>query len=283
MEKVKKQQILVPVDFSEASLNAITYAIEVARIFKSEISLLNVIENSRKNQTSNDEESIIKERLLPYAKDIIEYNKIIVNIYVVKGNYIKIINSIIESINAIMVIAGLDKKNKHRYFSPKILSTKFRSLRIPILIVQRKPPSHIPFKNIILPVDFRKQSKEKAPWSSYFSKLNGSRIHIVFKEYKDAYFLKQLHNNMVLIKKSFDTMNVNYSIHKVKNINCSIDKYAIAYARMNLADMVVILNTDDFALDDQLFGPAEQRLMLNQEQIPLLCLNPRDDLFIPCV
>ncbi len=283
MEKVKKQQILVPVDFSEASQNAITYAIEVARIFKSEISLLNVIENSRKNQTSNDEESIIKEKLLPYAKDIIEYNKIIVNIYVVKGNYIKIINSIIESINAIMVIAGLDKKNKHRYFSPKILSTKFRSLRIPILIVQRKPPSHIPFKNIILPVDFRKQSKEKAPWSSYFSKLNGSRIHIVFKEYKDAYFLKQLHNNMVLIKKSFDTMNVNYSIHKVKNINCSIDKYAIAYARMNLADMVVILNTDDFALDDQLFGPAEQRLMLNQEQIPLLCLNPRDDLFIPCV
>jgi nucleotide-binding universal stress UspA family protein len=283
LEKVKKQQVLVPVDFSEVSFNAIKYAIEVARIFKSEISLLTVINDNSNKRNIFNEEGSAKDKLLPIAKSIIELYKIPVNVYVVKGNYIKIINSMIEVINAIMIVAGLDKKNKTNYFTPRILSTKFRSLRIPVLIVQKRPPSHIPFKNIILPVDFRKQSKEKAPWSSYFSKLNNSKIHIVFKEYKDDYFLKQLHNNMTLIKKSFDTMTVDYSIYKVKNINCSIDKYAVSYARMNLADLVIILNTDDFAIDDQLFGPAEQRLMLNQEQVPLLCLNPRDDLFIPCV
>jgi hypothetical protein len=283
LEKAKKQQILVPVDFSEVSSNALKYAVEVARIFKCQISLLHVINNKVKSSVEKEEQA--KEKLIPIAKKIIDCYNIPANIYVLKGNYISIINSIIEGINAIMIVVGLDtgKGKKNKYFSAKIISTRFKTLRIPILVVQKKPPSHIPFKNIILPVDFRKQAKEKAPWSSYFSKLNNSKIHVVFKEYKDEYFIKQLHNNIKLIKRSFDTMSVHFSIHKVENINCSIDKYAIAYAKVNLSDMVIILNTDDFAIDDQLFGPAEQRLIANEEQIPVMCLNPRDDLFIPCV
>lgn len=286
MEKAAKQQILVPFDFSEVSVNALEYAVEIARIFKSELSILCVVNKNlgRKNNLLISEEKA-KENLIPIAKKIIENENILTNIYVLSGNLIPIILSIIEKINAIMLVVGLDSKagNKNKYFTANILSTKLKSLRIPILVIQKKQITHLPFKNIILPVDFRKQAKEKAPWASYFSKLQKSKIHVVFKEYKDEYFLRQLHNNMILIKKSFDTMNVDYSIHKVKNINCTIDQYALAYAKVNLSDMVIILNTDDFAIDDQIFGPPEQKLMSNIDGIPVLCINPRDDLFIPCV
>jgi len=283
MDKAKKQQILVPVDFSEASYCAIRYAVEVAKIFKTEISLVSIINAKIKNQYSDD---FIKEKLLTISNLIISDFNILTTTYIFHGIDYVIINNIIDNLHAIMVIAGLNNRQQQdnkSYFTANKIVSKFKELRIPVFVVQNKPPTYLPFKNIILPVDFRKQSKEKAPWAAFFGKLNNSKITIVYKTYKDEYFKKQLSNNLHLIKKSFDTFNVNYEIRKVEKINCSIDKYAVAFADVNLGEMVIVLMTEDFELDDRIFGPPEKKIISNTQQIPILCINPRDDLFIPCV
>jgi hypothetical protein len=40
--------------------------------------------------------------------------------------------------------------------------------------------------------------------------------------------------------------------------------------------------TEHFSLIDFLFGPVENRILGNKKNIPVLCLNAREDIFVLC-
>ena len=50
-------KILVPLDFSQASVDALDYAVRIAEIFKSEIILLHVVETYEFNSSYRDDET----------------------------------------------------------------------------------------------------------------------------------------------------------------------------------------------------------------------------------
>jgi len=43
------------------------------------------------------------------------------------------------------------------------------------------------------------------------------------------------------------------------------------------------MNTAFYSLFDYIAGPPEKTLIVNKFQIPVLCINPRDDLYVMCV
>lgn len=286
MEKeTPRQQVLVPYDFSKASENALVCAIELASLFKCEISIFHALnkKNIRFYADQDDAEKSVRNKLIAIAKDIIENDHILVNVYVFKDEVDHVVNKIYERINAIALIAGLNsEKNKTHYFSPGSVVTDFRNLRIPIIVVHDVLPRRSLFSGMVLPLDFNRESKEKAAWVGHISTLNKTRVSILTRHYKDPYFAASLRSNLALVKKLYKNLNVDYQVVCEADIKSDIDKYAVDYAWYNNGDMIVLMATKELAVDDLLFGMKEKKIIANKYKLPIMLINPRDDLYLPC-
>lgn len=283
----KIQQILVPHDFSDAGKCAVSYGLMLAGIFQCELTLVHILTKKTLQASASPEntEAEARNRLAGVAARLQQNSRVKINAYVLRGPVNEVVKMIVIKINAIIVVAGLNTVNRtpSDYFSPSNLVSDYRELRIPLLIVHNKRPDPGAFDRIILPVDFSRESKEKASWAAYFGKKNSSYITLVHTEYKDAFFSIQLRNNLMLIHKLFSSLNTSYNTHKAERIKSDIERYALSYAKMKDAGMLIITATKDWGIDDFLLGPVEKKIITNEDQLPVMMINPRDDLFVPCV
>jgi len=46
--------------------------------------------------------------------------------------------------------------------------------------------------------------------------------------------------------------------------------------------MVVIMATKEIAVDDFIFGLKEKSIIDNKYKMPVMLINPRDNLYLPC-
>lgn len=284
MSSETKQQIIVPFDFSVAANNALLCARSLATLFSCEISILHFT-GSKKNSTrnSNHDQAGLKRKLSQLASSVMAEQPTIVNVYLLEGKVAEMIRKTYEKLNAIAVVAGLNSQHDHScYFTPGSLVTDYRDLRIPIIVVHDVLPRPGFFEHIIMPVDFKRESKEKAVWGGYISKLKQSSVTIVVRDYHDEYFSASLRNNMALIFKLYENLEVNYQLVREKNIRVAVDKYAIEYAWLNRGDLIVVMATPEVAVDDLLFGFPEKKIVNNKYKLPVMLINPREDLYIPC-
>ena len=282
-DETAKQQVLVPYDFSEAAENALIYGIELARLFTCEVSIIHAISKKHADRNFPDAETTVKASLITLANNIISKHHLMVNVYVFQGEVRDLIDKFYEKINAIAVIAGLNSvKKKTHYFTAGKLVTDYRNLRVPLVVVHDIMPRKTMYSNIVLPLDFNRESKEKSAWAGHISTLNRSKVRILIRKYKDAYFAASLRNNIVLVKKLYENLGVDYEIIKEPDITVDIDKYAVEYAWLNNADLLVIMATKDVAVDDLLLGLKEKKIVDNKYKLPVMLINPRDDLYLPC-
>jgi len=284
-ENKQKQQILVPYDFSKATDNALLCATELAGLFKCEICLFHTINKKISKFYSGEKlsEEVVRKKLTIIAMNIIETHNIQTNVYFFKEEVDKVINKIYEQINAIAVVFGINAKKKpYHYFTPGDISTDYRNLRIPIITVHDELNNKSFFNNIILTLDFNRESKEKSAWAGHISTLNNTKITILTRHYNDSYFAAALRSNMALVKKLYDNLGVVYEIKNEPDIKCDIDKYAVDYAFYNKGEMLVVMATKEIAIDDLLFGLKEKKIINNKYKLPVMLINPRDDLYLPC-
>ncbi len=186
-----------------------------------------------------------------------------------------------EEQNGFICIMEVSKKLGKLNTPKNVLKLAMKS-RIPFLFIQNSAPKEINFKNIVLPIDFQRQSKEKALWASYFSAFNQSIIHVLSATYKDEYYRSQSKNNLVFVERMFENLGTLYQKTNFEKAGFKIDRVAIEYAAKNNFGSVVILGTSDYNIDDMIFGPPELKLIQNPYQIPIIYLNPRSDLFVLC-
>ena len=168
------------------------------------------------------------------------------------------------------------------FFTSNTIVTNYRDLRIPLIVVRDELPRKTIYRHIILPLDFNRESKEKAAWSGYISTLNKSTVYVLSRNYKDAYFAASLRTNIVLVDKLFNNLGVAVEFIKEPDITVDIDKYAVEYAWLNQGDIVVVMATKEISIDDLIMGLKEKRIIENKYKLPIMLINPRDDLYLPC-
>ncbi len=189
--------------------------------------------------------------------------------------------AIAEENNAIMGIIAVDKAKPKLNAARRVLKL-VRKSRIPFLVVQSRATDLTQLKKIVLPVDFLQQTKEKALWASYFSRYYGSIIHAISTPYKDEFYRQHSKNNLKFIERMYNNLEVEYEKVEIAGANHKLDRAAIEFAAANSAGLVVIMTTLDYNIDDLIWGPPELRLIQNPEQVPVLCLNQRNDIYVLC-
>ncbi|NVN95956.1 MAG: hypothetical protein HXX18_11795 [Bacteroidetes bacterium] len=267
----RNQQIIVLTDFSENGNIALEHAIVLSNILEKELSLLCFMQKS-------DDEAILQQKMqaIVKAKNIVAYTNVL------KGNFAKSFNELVPEINAVLTIVCFNNKDTKSDFHPARLLKMFHKSRIPYIFVNNAITDASYYKKIILPVDSTKESKEKVLWASYFGRFNDAELKVMAATVKDEYLLRQLNNNLKFIKKIFDNFEVNFDIIKTSEKQHTIDKAAIRTAAEENAGLVIVLSTKSYSIIDMIKGPRELSIITNNENISVMCLNQRDDLYVMC-
>lgn len=182
--------------------------------------------------------------------------------------------------NTAMFVIGVDKNAKEGFFNVKKAIKLIRQSRFPVMTVTTNHTDTTCYKHILLPLDIERQNKEKALWAGYFSRFYGSVIHILYPKYRDEGLVKLVHDNVAFVEKLYENLEITYEKHETQPQNY-LDAYALEFAPQVNAGASVIMMTRYYTLADVLTGPRERKI-IGSSELPILCINQRDDLYVLC-
>ncbi len=280
MEDSKVQKILIYTDFTEVGERSVLWGIFLAKKFKKELYIIHVINENSYNYFSK--ENIKHEAqgaLLDLSNKITEDHHIKCDFYVEEGCTCTIINSEAERIDAFMILLGTHGKNDPQYLSGSSAIKIIRKSRIPYFVIQKNSPVPDDEKVIVLPMDLRKENKEKVGWATYFAKNVLTNIDILYYKSKD----NRIEKNVLFATQFFKKFNIVFNKLEQTEKNGSINNLAVKYADDEKAFMIVVITTKKETLWHKFFGFPEVTTIANKKGIPVLCINPKKDLYIPCI
>jgi hypothetical protein len=151
-----------------------------------------------------------------------------------------------------------------------------RELRIPFILL-KDTMQVTSFANVAIPVTFLPEEKEKAPYSSNMGRFLHSQLHVITaKDYGS-----KAQKNTTAITGLYDKFQLSYQVKTGKKDSFKVEKEVVLEAPAKGYDMVIISTSRDYGLDDIILGPKEQHIF-NATQVPLMCINPRGDLYVLC-
>lgn len=274
----KKLNIIAVTDFTAYGDAAVRYAGILAAIFNASLTVITNLKwrgyKYQAQQTSLTDN--FKQTLDSITSNSIE-------VFVEAKSFTKReLYQLAEESNTIMFVIGVAKKDRQVLFTLNSALSFIRPSRIPVMTVGNKMPESNVFQNVMLPLDIYRQSKEKSLWAGYFSRYYYAKVHILFGSYKD-YFLKvKLKNNVDFTEKLYKNLEVTYRTHHIAERIDNMDVYSLQYAEKVHATLTVIMMTKYRSLFDVLFGVKECSVIANKQDIPVLCINERDDLYVLC-
>ena len=103
-----------------------------------------------------------------------------------KGNTREIIDALPTLLNGVIAVAGVNPQNRRNNPThPRQVLHNFASCKIAYLTVQEPLIKNEDYHDIAYSIDFRKESKEKLIWASYFARFNQSTLHMLHYDYRD--------------------------------------------------------------------------------------------------
>ncbi len=265
MEKLERP-IIVPWDFSQVAENAFQHAVNVSKALNRDILLLHVVPDAQNAGSKKEEMEAAAEKLgNEYGKK--PYTE------VVDGSIFNAIGDTAKELKAEMIIMGTHGiKGAQKLFGSKALRVVVSS-RIPFVIVQDKPTKD-KIETILLPIDFKRENKEKANWIYYLARNFGAKFIILKSKAKDKGFRKKIISNIKYIESFLKGHDVAYEIVTTEGKQ-SFKKEIVDFAKKSEADLILVMATRDIRWVDYLLGAPEQYLIANPEGISVMCMNPK--------
>lgn len=262
----KQRTVLIPWDFSEKSEFAYAHAVNISKITGTTITLINVVK-------SDKEISDIHERLKLEAERMKATFSVLPETVVIVGSIFKSISKYSNQGGIEMVVMGTHGiVGMQKFIGSRALKV-IRGSRVPFFVVQDMPHGER-IDNIVFPIDFKHENKEKIKWAHYLCNLYKSKIHIVHPIVSDSLFKRRILSNIVFAKKYFDNTDINWEI---KAIGTKIDfaKDVINYSERVKANLILIMTSKTLTFADYVMGPSEQYIIANSAKIPVMVVNPR--------
>jgi nucleotide-binding universal stress UspA family protein len=272
--ELKSQKLIVPWDFSPVTENALKYAIRVGS-FASEfaIDLIHVIESGGLFSKGKFTEKDVTEKLKGDVARIKETYGVEVNSVVQEGSIFHTISEYAFDVEANMVIMGTHGIKGVQKLTGSWALKVIAGSNVPFLVVQDEPVRDRIFENIVFPLDYRLNEKERLRWAMKMAVQFKSRIHIILPHVNDVGIQKKVNYNLAFAKKHFDSHEISYDVHsagKGGSFSSEIVKLAVDIE----ADLILIMTTPNLDFTDYIFGAQEQYVIANNAKIAVMCINP---------
>ena len=140
-----------------------------------------------------------------------------------------------------------------------------------------------PLNRLLVPVSMLEEETYKAEICTYLARKTGAHI-ILLKAHDSGSHAQQNVNRIVTHIKNVSEKtgeNISYEIVEAKKDSFSLIKESSERQRDFRHDLLILTASRDYGLDDILFGPPE-RHAIQRALVPVMLVNPREDLFSLC-
>jgi nucleotide-binding universal stress UspA family protein len=260
----KVRTILVLWDFSIKAEYAFAHAVNISKITGNDITLLHIV---------NTEKEIpeFEKKISDVADKLFSLYKVKAKVAILKGNIFKTISKFASEGHTELVIMGTHGVKGLQKVTGSWALKVIRGCKVPFLVVQDMPTSQ-KMDNIIFPIDFKRENKEKIKWAHFLCKLYHSRIHLIHPIVKDSFFKKRIYSNIVFAKNYFENTDIHFEIKPIGN-KIDFVKETIEYAQKT--NLILIMTSKSLTFADYIMGPSEQQIIANEAKIPVMVVNPR--------
>lgn len=279
-EEKKKLNIIAIADDSEYGLSALRYGGILAAVFKSSLTVITDFSFASSSKAGSSVTKSVNHEFLLLGNQFIAQG--IETILVSDPFTPENIYTYANDTNTIMFVIGVQKKGEDCLFSLKKARRFIKPSRLPVMTVGKKLPAADIFRHVLLPLDIDRQHKEKTLWAGYFSRFYQAKVHVLSGKYKDQFLKKKVKDNIDFTEKLYKNLEIDYESHQLDREIDDIDRFSLAYASLVNASLTVIMMTSYYTVIDYLFGPKENDIIANDVDLPVLCINERDDLYVLC-
>jgi hypothetical protein len=266
MAKIEDQRILVWCNREENLHQTIIDAVYFGLKLEKEVCLF-------AHYKKEKEKIILQKRISTFA-DVIKKDipQLSVTILLLKGNLDQIIRDLGEKYNTIMLCFGGNLTNK--------LLKAFYKSGFPFYFSRGNDQSGNKFKKIIIPVDFRNNTKDATLWGSYMGRFNQSEIILLKATDKDPDLKQKVDTITAFVKKFYDQFIFNYWINDGEKNSWGI--HAEAVAKSIDYNLLIFTGSLNVSLADKIIGPFEKRMIKKSENTPVLLINPQKEMYVLC-
>ncbi len=276
--------ILIPTDFSQQSIQAIKYAQVISKNIKSSVHFIYVIEATEQHSRNNPEQQdeFIKKNIRLKFENI--FNTVNEDeeisgyeLFIEKG---KVYDRILETaalINAKLIIMGCNSAGdyKNRFLGSNALRI-MRSCPVPVLS-SNQHSQLLKFKNIILPIDLSKETKDKLNKAIALAKLDPTIILNIITVVFDAdeFLINRLGQQLVKVKNNIEKSKVKYTAEIIKSSLGyeSLGEIIADYARKIEGDVIMLMTQQEISHTPYFVSSLAQEV-INISEVPVITIAP---------
>ena len=268
MEENKKL-IVVPWDFTPVAEHALAHAVMIGRMVNNDICLLHIVDKGIKAAEEKDKKTKLQKIV---EENSAKYNEVI-TWHISKGSIFKEIAEFANDKEASVVVMGTHgMKGMQKLTGSWALKVIVKS-KVPFIVVQEPPADQERYHNIVFPIDFRAENKEKMKMAIFMGKYFDSKVHLIVAEAVDPSLAKKTKINLNFGIKYLIQNNIAYEVHEIPKGDFA--QQTLDYAINIKADLILIVTTKNITFADYIVGASEQYMIANSSKIPVCCVNPR--------
>ena len=272
------KKILVGIDFSDCSINALEHAITIAQRASSGITMVwvNHLDYS-KEIFAVEPKDLIKEVEQKFNDIIKKYKSKLgreeFNFRIRKGKVYKEICAIADEINAFLIVIGTHGSTGFEEFwigsnANRVVSATTK----PIITIRAGVDIDKGLKKIVVPLDSTKVTRQKLPMTALLAKFFNAEVHVLGMYTTNLDDIRYRIKNYV--DQAKDYFEENDIRHKEEFIETDhITESTIEYAKKVNANLISIMTEQETKTSNLWLGPYASQ-MVNHSPIPVLSIHP---------
>ncbi len=273
-EKKYNNIVLIPTDFSEVCGNAVSHGVKLAKFLGYKVCILHIINKETRAALKKKNVGVdyVDWRLKEYKKYYTKKYEVEIDTMAVEGSIFSTINEVAAQIKANLMILGTHgKQGLQHVFGSYALKVVIES-PIPVVVVQKRSFKE-GYRNIVFPISNDLEPRQAVQWAKLIAKLFSANISIFISPEKDP----ALKSRVAIITKQitdiFDQEKIPYHVTTAfKSTNFA--EQVISYSVTLHADLVMIMTRPNIDIPGFSLSAWNERLMFNEAQIPVMCVNP---------
>jgi nucleotide-binding universal stress UspA family protein len=272
------KRIIVPINFSEVSIDTLEFALDLANAMNYHLRLLSVVNSGGsfffwKPASKTSDEAEVKAKLEECMEKYGEQYTVEGGTFdyeIVQGSTIKTLLKAVASptANTYAVVVGINKEYETNRETFSIIT----EMSVPI-ITWRKGFEHKAIKRILLPIDTQQITRQKVPFVTGFARRIGAEVDVL--GCADSDDLASIKSQIVLhVEQTIDFLR-QYGIPCTAHYKFgeTVSNSVLEYANLLKTDMISLMaSVADDALD--LFAASNAEHVLNHAKQPVICIRP---------
>ena len=275
-------KIIIPIDFGDQAMIALKQSFNLAKLTGGELVLVYVIDDdflssftdfvSKGEDFESQLRKDVSQKLNVMADSVRKETGLKVTTEILTGKVYEEIVTYADDQNATLIIMGTQGPiGLKKRFLGSNASRVVRAAHCPVITIKGK--IHRPgCKNILLPLDLTKETKEKVNKAIDLAKLFNSQIHIVSMiEDDDEFIVNKLTRQMNQVSNFIADSGVECTTELIEGSD--VAEEVVKAAERLEADLIMIMTQQEVGWVDFFLAPSAQDI-INLSEIPVLAIRP---------